>query len=504
MNQQSIKRSAVPLLLFAACLSVAAAIFDGACAVGSNTANGQSGTGQTNGQTTPAPQSGARRRAGNELLTGEAAKGDWTTDAPGVRRKLTPADLPSPYATQSVRNQPRLVAQPQGAMPQVPAGFRVEKFADNLANPRMIRTAPNGDLFVAESRANRVRVLRDADGDGRPEVSELFAEGLNQPFGIAFYPVGANPQYVYVANTGSVVRFPYRSGDTRARGAGETVVASIPSGGRLEGGGHWTRDVVFSKDGSKMYVSVGSKSNVSDDEAEARRARIFEYTPDGKNERVYAWGIRNPVGLAIHPATGELWTSVNERDELGDDLVPDYVTRVEQGGFYGWPWYYIGANQDPRHKDKHPELKDKVIVPDVLIESHTASLGMAFYTGDQFPPEYRNLPFAAQHGSWNRSRRTGYKVIYLPMQGERATGEYVDFMTGFVTPEGNVWGRPVAVTVGRGGALFVTDDGGNVIWRVSYSSASAGRRQIGLGSVTRRAGAFVICRSRMLSPARHS
>jgi glucose/arabinose dehydrogenase len=468
MNQRNTKRRHLSPSLVAACLVVLAAAFVVACMGASDASKEQARSGQTNTQATPTPQAGTRR-AGNEVLTGEAAKGDWTTDAPGVRRKLTTADLPAPYATESVRNQPREVPQPAGAMPQVPAGFRVEKFADKLTNPRMIRAAPNGDLFVAESEANRIRLLRDADGDGKPEVSEVFAEGLSQPFGIAFYPVGANPQYVYVANTGLVVRFPYRSGDTKARGASEAIVANISGGGRLEGGGHWTRDVVFSKDGSKMYVSVGSRSNVSDDEAEARRARIFEYTPDGKNERVYAYGIRNAVGLSIHPSTGELWASVNERDGLGDHLAPDYVTRVQDGGFYGWPWYYTGANQDPRHKGKRPDLKDKVIVPDVLLQSHTASLGMEFYTGSQFPSEYRNLPFAAQHGSWNRSRRTGYKVIYMPMQGGRATGEYVDFMTGFVTPEGDVWGRPVAVATGRDGSLFVTDDGGNVVWRVSYA-----------------------------------
>jgi glucose/arabinose dehydrogenase len=443
-------------------LIIALGIFAGACAAGSNAANEK-----TNNSSTPTPETNTAQRADGKLLTGEAAKGDWTTDAPGVRRKLTAADMPAPYATASVRNQPKIAPPPEGAMPQVPAGFRVVKFADGLNKPRMIRTAPNGDLFVAESNANRIRVLRDANGDGKPEINEIFAEGLNQPFGIAFHPLGANPQYIYIANTGSVVRFPYQSGDTKARAASETIVSTISGGGRLEGGGHWTRDIVFSKDGSKMYVSVGSRSNVSDDETEARRARIFEYTPDGKNERVYADGIRNPVGLAIHPVSGELWTSVNERDELGDHLVPDYVTRVRDGGFYGWPWYYIGPNQDPRHQGKRPELKDKVIVPDVLIQSHTASLGLAFYTGGQFPSEYRNLPFVAQHGSWNRSRRTGYKVIYLPMQGGKATGEYVDFMTGFVTPEGDVWGRPVAVTVGRDGSLFVTDDGGNVIWRIS-------------------------------------
>ncbi|MCP9494676.1 MAG: sorbosone dehydrogenase family protein [Pyrinomonadaceae bacterium MAG19_C2-C3] len=403
-----------------------------------------------------------------KLLTGEAAKGDWTTDAPGVRRKLTPADLPKPYATDSARNQPRIVRQPEGAMPNVPAGFKVEKFAVDLSKPRMIRTAPNGDVFVAESDANRVRVLRDKDGDGKAETSEVFASDLRQPFGIAFYPAGDNPKYVYVANTDSVVRFPYQSGDLKARGASEMIVANISGGGRLEGGGHWTRDIVFSKDGGKMYVSVGSRSNVSDDEGEARRARIFEYTPDGKNERVYAWGIRNPVGIAIHPATGDLWTSVNERDGLGDHLVPDYITRVQDGGFYGWSWYYIGANQDPRHIGKRPDLKDKVIVPDVLLQSHTASLGMEFYTGKQFPAEYQMQAFAAQHGSWNRERRTGYKVIYAPVQNGRATGEYVDFMTGFVTPNGGVWGRPVAVATGKDGSMFVSDDGGDVVWRVSY------------------------------------
>jgi glucose/arabinose dehydrogenase len=389
-------------------------------------------------------------------------------DAPGVRHKLTPADLPPPYSTGSAVNFPNLVPQPPGVMPQVPKGFRVEKFASNLTNPRMIRTAPNGDLFVVESQANRIRVLRDSDCDGSPEVSGIFAVGLNQPFGVAFYPVGENPQYVYVANTGSVVRFPYQNGDTSARGPSETIVNNIDGGGMLPGGGHWTRDIVFSKDGAKMYVSVGSRSNASDDESEARRARIFEFTPDGRNERVYAYGIRNPVGLAIHPSTGQLWVSVNERDELGDDLVPDYVTQVQDGGFYGWPWYYIGGNQDPRHQGKRPDLKDQVIVPDVLVRSHSASLGMTFYTGDRFPHKYRNFAFAAQHGSWNRSIRTGYKVIYIPIRGGHANGEYVDFMTGFVTPDGDVWGRPVALTVGRDGALYVTDDGGNAVWRVSY------------------------------------
>jgi glucose/arabinose dehydrogenase len=247
------------------------------------------------------------------------------------------------------------------------------------------------------------------------------------------------------------------------------IVDNIPSGReRVGGGGHWTRDLEFSKDGKTLFVSVGSRSNVSDDASEARRACILAFDPDGKNERLYASGIRNPVGLAQHPETGDLWTSVNERDLLGDHLVPDYITHVVEGGFYGWPWYYLGPHQDPRHAGKHPELKEKVIVPDVLVQSHSASLDLTFYDGDQFPAEYRNEIFAAEHGSWNRARRTGYKVIRVPIKDGKATGEYEDFLVGFVTPEGNVWGRPVGVAVAKDGALMVTDDGSGTVWRVAY------------------------------------
>jgi glucose/arabinose dehydrogenase len=403
-----------------------------------------------------------------ELLLGEAALGDYTTDAPGVRRRITVADLPAPYATPSAENGASIVPRPEGASPRVPPGFRVDLFASGLNNPRMARVAPNGDLFVIESKANRVHLLRDADGDGKPEVDQVFAEGLRQPFGVAFYPPEA-PQWVYVANTDGLVRFPYVAGDTVARGPAEPLAAALSPGGLLRGGGHWTRDVVFSRDGKKMYVSVGSRSNVSDDAGEDDRARIFEMDPDGTHARPYATGIRNPVGLAVHPETGELWTSVNERDELGDHLVPDYVTHVTDGGFYGWPWFYIGNHQDPRHAGKHPELAGRVLVPDVLVQSHSASLGLTFYTGTSFPAEYRKSVFAAEHGSWNRARRTGYKVVYVPVVEGRATGEYVDFMTGFVTESGNVWGRPVAVATAKDGSLFVTDDGGNVVWRVRYT-----------------------------------
>lgn len=405
--------------------------------------------------------------ARSQVLTGRAAMGDWTTDAPGVRRRLTVGDLPAPHATASARNFPRLVARPEGAWPRVPDGFTVQEFARDLSQPRVIVTAPNGDLFVAESRANRVRVLRDADHDGKPELSTVFADRLNQPFGIAFHPPGPEPRAIYIGNTDAVVRLPYRNGQTEAQGRPETLV-ELSSGGAVMGGGHWTRDLVFSPDGRTLFVAVGSKSNNDDDAAEKDRARILAYDPDGKAGRVVATGIRNPVGLAIHPATGALWASVNERDQLGDDLVPDYVTHVEDGGFYGWPWYYLGGHQDPEHRGKHPELKDKVLVPDVLIQAHSASLDLAFYDGRLFPEEYRANAFAAQHGSWNRSRRTGYKVIRIPTTGGRASGGYVDFMTGFVTPEGDVWGRPVGVTVAKDGALLVTDDGGNRVWRVSF------------------------------------
>lgn len=405
-----------------------------------------------------------------QVLTGQDAMGDWTRDAPGVRRRITVADLPKPYATESARNQARLAPRPAGTLPIAPAGFKVEEFVSGLTNPRLLRTAPNGDIFVAESEANRVRVIRAKKDPAKPEVNQVFADGLKLPFGIAFYPNGPNPQFIYVANTGSIVRYPYRNDDIVARGPAEVVVAELPGYARLTGGGHWTRDLVFTPNGKKMLVSIGSRSNVFENPNtdETDRAAILEFNPDGTGRRVFASGIRNAVGIAIHPQTGDLWGSVNERDGLGDDLVPDYITRIKDGGFYGWPWYYLGGNQDPRHAGKFPELRDKVIVPDVLIQSHSASLQMTFYTGKSFPREYRNEGFAAEHGSWNRARRTGYKVIRVPLHNGIPTGEYEDFLTGFVTPEGNVWGRPVGVTVAADGSLLVSDDGSNTIWRVSY------------------------------------
>ncbi len=405
-----------------------------------------------------------------KTLTGQQALGDWTTDAPGVRRLITVADMPAPYATRNVDNGPQLIPRPDGAWPKVPAGFKVDLYISGLNNPREIVTAPNGDLFIAESGPGRVRLLRGRTADGKPETNEVFASGLTQPFGITFYPHGPKPEWIYIANTDTVVRFPYKNGQLHAEGQPEMIVPNLPGGGRLRGGGHWTRDIRFRADGKKMYVSVGSISNDHEDPRapDERRADILEFDPDGKNERIYAYGIRNAVGLAIHPQTKDLWCSVNERDNLGDHLVPDYITRVKEGGFYGWPWFYIGDHQDPRHPGAHPELKSKALVPDVLVQSHMASLCMDFYTGSTFPKEYVNDGFAAQHGSWNRARRTGYKLIRVPLKNGVPTGEYEDFMTGFVTPEGQVWGRPVGVTTASDGALMVTDDASGSVWRIQH------------------------------------
>jgi len=397
---------------------------------------------------------------------------------PGKVHKITAADLPAPFATKSTALFSAPVPMPEGAWPQAPAGFKVERYAEKLQSPRLIRTAPNGDLFVAETFPGKILVFRGVTKEGKFEQTETFAADLRLPFGIAFYPPGPNPKYVYVGNTNSVVRFPYENGDMKARGPQEAVIAEILPGATMSSaaspfaGGHFTRDVTFSRDGKQMFVSVGSHGNIADvdtDKSEVHRANILVANPDGTNVRVYASGIRNPVGIAVDPQTGVLWTSVNERDELGDNVPPDYITHVEEGGFYGWPWFYTGGNPDPRFKGKHPELKDKVIVPDVLLAPHNASLQLTFYDGKQFPKEFRGQIFAAEHGSWNRSVRTGYEVIFVPLKKGRATGEYQDFLTGFVTPEGKPWGRPVGVAVAADGSLLVTDDASNSIWRVSYT-----------------------------------
>ena len=415
---------------------------------------------------------GAGPKTPPQVITGKAALHDFSQEKPGTFRKITLAELPPPFETKSAFNMPSVIPRPADAWPQTLPGFKVELYASKLDNPRLIRTAPNGDLFLAESDTGKIKVFRGVDKNGQAETTEVFATGLQRPFGIAFYPPGPEPQWVYVGNTGSVVRFPYRNGELKSTGPAQVIVPDLPSGaGHLGGGGHWTRDIVFSRDGKKMYVSVGSQSNVNDTDKnpkEFHRADVLEFNPDGSGVRVYAYGIRNCVGLEVHPQTGEVWCSTNERDGLGDDLVPDYITHVQEGGFYGWPWYYMGGVHDPRHAGKHPELKDKVITPDVLLQSHFASLEMTFYYGKQFPEEYEGDVFAAEHGSWNRAKRTGYEVVRVPLTNGHATGEYEDFLTGFVTDKGEVWGRPVGVAVGKDGSLFVSDDGSRSIWRVSY------------------------------------
>jgi glucose/arabinose dehydrogenase len=412
-------------------------------------------------------------------LTGQAAFTDYLHEKPGVRRHVTAADLPAPDPSESVDNGAHMVPRPEGVWPVAPKGFKVEIYATGFDNPRLIRTAPNGDIFLAESQTNKIKVLRGIKPDGTAQQVSTFASDLNLPFGINFYPAGPNPKWVYIGNTDGVVRFPYQNGDLVARGPSEHLL-ELPGGGHLRGGGHWTRDIVFSKDGTKMFVSVGSHSNVDDPDThseEFHRADVLEFTPDGKFIKVFASGIRNCVGETINPITGELWCSTNERDGLGNNLVPDYVTHVQEDGFYGWPWYYFGGtagvagggHQDPRHVGKHPELQAKVITPDILVNPHFASLEMLFYEGRQFPAEYHGDGFAAEHGSWNRKIRSGYEVIRLPMKDGHATGEYEDFLTGFVLPDGDVWGRPVGVAVATDGSLFVTDDGSKSIWHVIYT-----------------------------------
>ena len=426
-----------------------------------------------------------------QVVTGQAAFADWNQQQPGAHRKITVADLPEPKPDESVQNQPRVIPRPENAWPIAPAGFKVTLYAggdnapmqraDNTEHmarakgtftmPRLMRTAPNGDIFLSDSGAGIVFVMRGVGPDGKAAQLEQFATGLDHPFGISFYPAD-NPKWVYVANATTVVRFAYKAGDLHAGGAPEMIVPDVPGYAQLAGGGHWTRDVVFTKDGTHMLVSVGSASNVDDMDThpkEFHRADVLEYTPDGKFVEVYASGIRNCVGEAINPVTGMLWCSTNERDNLGNHLVPDYVTSVPEGGFFGWPWFYMGGHWDPRLEGKHPELKSKVLTPDVLVQPHMASLEMTFYPNSgEFPKSYDGFAFAAEHGSWNRANRAGYEVIAIPMHNGKADGSYEDFLTGFVTPEGGVWGRPVGVTIGKDGSMFVTDDGSRSVWHVTY------------------------------------
>lgn len=392
--------------------------------------------------------------------------GSISEDAPGRRHAVRFEKLPPPFDTPSAGNAPSTTAR-KDRVPRVADGFVVELVTDKLDKPRAMRTAPNGDIFVSETAEGRVSLIRDADG-ATPSVS-VFADKLKGPFGVAFVP-----GFVYVANNDSVVRFAYADGDLKARGKPEVVVASLSP----TTGGHTTRDIVFAPDGKRFFVSVGSASNVADGmakksasaaaewdkqhglgaawDSEERRANVLWFSADGKQSGVYASGIRNCVGLALRGDT--LWCSTNERDGLGDDLVPDYVTSVREGGFYGWPWYYLGAHEDPRRKAERPDLADKVTTPDVLLQAHSASLQMTFHEGSAY---------AALHGSWNRGHRTGYKVIRIVMDAAgKPTGDYEDAVTGFALAENDVWGRPVGLTVSKAGALIISEDAASTIWRV--------------------------------------
>jgi glucose/arabinose dehydrogenase len=383
-----------------------------------------------------------------------------------------------------------VVKRPEDIVPIAPAGFTVKLFASGLWNPRLIRVAPNGDIFIAETGPSRIHIMRANDGAATPTINQVFAQGLDHPFGIAFYPAH-DPKWIYIANNNSVVRMPYHSGDLQATGPAQVIVPKLTD----SHGGHSTRDIAFSPDGKRLFISIGSGSNIAEGmstktpdeikaweavhgrgaswDGETNRADILYTDPEGKTGlHPFATGIRNGVGIMVNPATGELWTSVNERDGLGDDLVPDYITRVKEGGYYGWPWYYLGNHEEPRKAGQRPDLAGVAIVPDVLLQAHSASLEMTFYTAKPgavvaFPPEYDGDAFAAEHGSWNRTIRTGYKLIRVRLKNGVPTGEYDDFLTGFVIDDASVWGRPVGVAEAHDGALLMTEDGNGTVWRIA-------------------------------------
>ncbi len=424
---------------------------------------------------------------GNTVKSGDVVVfGDWRSDAPGVHHKITLADLPAPSA--GAASPSSVVPPPPGAVPKVMAGFSVATFASGLEGPRAMTVAPNGDIFVSEQPAGRVRVLRAPDGATKPSENSDFVDGLDQPFGVAFYPAGASPQWIYVAENNRVVRYPYRNGDLKARGPAQVIVPRISP----TTGGHWTRDIVFSPDGKQLFISVGSVNNLAEEmpkktpaqiktweaahglgaawDANINRADVLVSDPLGKGLHVFAAGIRNCSGLTLQHATGQIWCSVNERDMTGDNLVPDYITHVRQGAFYGWPWYYMGDHVEARMFPR-PDLKGKVTVPDLMLQAHSAAVQIAFYEATAgsaaFPAEYRGDAFVALHGSWNRATRTGYKVVLAPMKNGVSTGEYIDFMTGFVANDSDVWGRPYGLAVTHDGALLVGDDANGTIFRVT-------------------------------------
>lgn len=416
---------------------------------------------------------------------------DWKKDYPGRAHRIDIAKLPAPFNTPSAANFPKLVDRPANAQLQLPAGFKIDVIARDLKGPRAMKLAPNGDIFLSETQGGRVSVLRPS-ADGTKVTVQTYAQGLLLPFGLAFYPNASDPKWLYVAETNRVVRYAYKVGDLKPSAVPEVVVPQLsPSAG----GGHFTRDVAFSLDGKRMFVSVGSATNVAEDmpkktaaevtawEAEhglgaawgheTNRADVLVFDVGSSAPgKVFASGIRNCVGLTVQPGTGALWCSTNERDLLGDDLVPDYSTRVKEGGFYGWPWYYMGNHEDPRLKGERPDLAGKVSNPDVPYTSHSAVLNLVFYTATSgssaFPKEYVGDGFAVMHGSWNRSFRTGHKIVRVRMKNGVPTGEYDDFLVGFIADDGNAWARPVGAVVAADGSLLMSDDGHNLLYRISY------------------------------------
>ena len=436
--------------------------------------------------------------AGMRPATASSVQGeaDWKKDVPGRMHRIDATKLPKPYDSKSAVNFPKLIERPADAKLQLPPGFKIDVFAANLKGPRTMRLAPNGDIFVSETQAGRVSVLRPSADGSAAATTQTFAQGLVLPSGIAFYPAGEHPQWLYVAETNRVVRYAYSSGDQTARSVPEVVVPELSP---VAGGGHFTRDIAFSADGKHMFISVGSQSNVAETMpkktpaeikaweaehglgaawgSEANRADVLVFDMgSSKPGKVFAAGLRNCVGLTVQPATGALWCTTNERDMLGDDLVPDYSTRVRQGGFYGWPWYYLGKHEDPRLAGQRPDLADKITVPDVLYQSHSAALNMVFYTAtagaSAFPKEYVGDGFTMLHGSWNRSFRTGHKIVRVRMKHNIPTGEYEDFLVGFIADDGDAWGRPVAAVVASDGSLLMSDDSANLIYRISYLKPS--------------------------------
>jgi glucose/arabinose dehydrogenase/cytochrome c2 len=443
----------------------------------------------------PAPSNAARRA---EKPASPSKRGaDWKRDAPGRVHRIRADKLPPPYATPGANNTPRFVAKPANASLKVPPGFAVNVFASDvgLQNPRTMRVAPNGDILLTETAPGRIKIMRpSADGTRAADIF-TFAQGLDRPFGIALYPAGDHPQWLYVGEFNRVVRYAYSPGQTEALSIPEIVIPTLAPN---MSGGHSTRDLAFSLDGKKLYVSVGSQSNVPEDLPqktpdeikaweqstavgaawgyEENRAAVLEFDVEKPlSPKIFATGLRNCVGLTMHPS-GDLWCTVNERDMLGDNLVPDYSTRVKSGAFYGWPWYYIGKHEDPLFKGQRPDLADMITVPDVLFQAHSAAITLTFYPSNDgpnkgaaaFPKKYDGDGFVAMHGSWNRAFRTGHKIVRVRMKNGVPTGKYEDFMVGFITDEGDAWGRPAGTVVAADGSLLVSEDAGNIIYRIAY------------------------------------